>query len=92
MKYELERTRDYFYRGAELPSLVSKDLQLELKLVWFGGMEIVRLLERSRFDLMHRRPKLTVMNKFNILLRGLLINDLRYYKKKRPKKELWDLT
>src|SRR5206468_11006300 len=38
MKFQIERTRAMFYRGAPLPSRVDKDLQLELRLVWLGGM------------------------------------------------------
>ncbi|MDI6767043.1 MAG: squalene synthase HpnC [Bacteroidota bacterium] len=92
MKFEIERTRELFYKGAELPSLVAKDLQLELKLVWFGGMAILKLIEKNNYDILSKSPKLRAFDKFMILLRGLLINDLRYYKRKRPKKEPWDLT
>lgn len=92
MEFEINRTREMFYQGAELPSLVAKDLQLELKLIWFGGMAILKKIGKNNYDVLTRRPKLKAFNKFMILLRGLLINDLRYYKRKRPKKDPWDLT
>jgi len=92
MKFEIERTREMFYKGAELPSLVAKDLQLELKLIWFGGMGILKMIEKNKYDVLQSRPKLRASNKIMILLRGLLFNDLPNYKKKRPKKEIWDLT
>lgn len=92
MKFEVERTREMFYKGAELPSLVAKDLQLELKLIWFGGMAILKLIEKNNYDVLSKRPKLKTFNKFMILMRGLLLNDLQYYKRKRPKKDPWDLT
>ena len=92
IKYEVHRTREMFYKGAELPLLVAKDLQLELKLIWFGGLGILRMIERRNYDVLNQRLKLNTFNKFMILLRGLIFNDLRYYKIKRPKKEPWDLT
>lgn len=88
MRFEVERTRDLFYQGALLPSLVDKDLRLELKLVWFGGMAILRKIERVGFDVFRRRPVLHAGNKLAIFLRGLLKNDLKNYKRKPA----WDLT
>ncbi len=92
IKFEVGRTREMFYKGAELPSLVAKDLQLELKLIWFGGMAILKKIETDRYDVLNIRPKLSTFNKMMIFMRGLIFNDLLYYKRKRPKKEPWDLT
>ena len=88
MKFQVERTRELFYRGAELPSLVERDLQLELKLVWFGGMSILKKLDRIKYDVVHHRPVLKGFNKAMILLRALFVNNLTRFGKK---KELWDL-
>lgn len=88
MKFQVDRTRDLFYAGARLPSLVERELQLELKLVWFGGMAVLRKLEKIKFDLFHRRPTLTTFNKVMILFRGLVRNNLERFGKK---KEAWDL-
>jgi len=92
LRFEVERTREMFYKGAELPSLVAKDLQLELKLIWFGGMEILKMIEKNRFEVINSRTQLDAFNKFRIFLRGLIFNDLSNYKKKRKRKEPWDLT
>jgi squalene synthase HpnC len=92
LRFEVERTREMFYKGAELPSLVTKDLQLELKLIWFGGMEIIRMIEKNRCDVINSRPQLKAFSKFQIFLRGFIFNDLSNYKKKRKRKEPWDLT
>ncbi len=89
MKFQLERTRELFYSGAELPSLVNNDLQLELKLVWFGGMSILKKIDRVKYNVYAQRPKLTTSNKVMVFLRGLFMNDLSRYGKK---KEAWDLT
>ena len=89
MKFEADRTQEMFYQGAQLPSLVEKELQLELKLVWFGGMSILKQLRRIGYDVFHRRPVLNGRHKFVILLRGLVFNDLTQYGRK---KKSWDLT
>jgi squalene synthase HpnC len=88
MKFQVERTRTLFYAGAELPSMVERDLQLELKLVWFGGLSILRKLDKVKYNVFRRRPSLTTLDKAIILLRGLLLNDLSKFGRK---KESWDL-
>jgi squalene synthase HpnC len=92
MKFEVDRTRDIFYKGAELPSLVAKDLQLELKLIWFGGIGILKKIQKVNYNVLNERPRLKKIDKMLILFRALIFNDLRYYKRKRPRKEPWDLT
>jgi squalene synthase HpnC len=89
MAFETERTRDLFYRGAELPALVEKDLQIELRLVWFGGMAILKMLERSDYDVFRTRPSLSTFNKLMIFLRAMMRSDLTSL---RVKKKPWDLT
>jgi hypothetical protein len=86
MKFQVERTRALFYRAAELPALVGRDLQVELRLVWFGGMKILRRIERSGYA---GRPVLTARDKFFILANGVFRNDLSRYGRKRKQ---WDLT
>lgn len=88
LQFETERTREMFYAGARLPSMVDRDLRLELRLVWLGGMSILRKIERNRYDVFNRRPKVRMWNKLSILLRGLLIRDLSMHKRKPQ----WDLT
>jgi squalene synthase HpnC len=92
MKYEVQRTKDIFYRGAKLPSLVAKDLQLELKLIWFGGMEILRMIEKQHYNIIENRLKLGTMSKVKILLLSLFVGNMEYFRRKRPRKEPWDLT
>ena len=89
MKFQVGRTRELFYRGAKLPSLVERELQVELRLVWFGGMAILKGLDRVGYDVLHRRPTLKGFQKGLILLRALIYNDITNYGKKR---KAWDLT
>ncbi|HTK81339.1 MAG TPA: squalene synthase HpnC [Bacteroidota bacterium] len=88
MKFQVERTRELFYQGASLPTSVERDLQLELKLVWFGGMSILRKIERVKYDVVGRRPSLSTLSKGLILARALLINRLDRFGRK---KDDWDL-
>ncbi len=86
IKFEVDRTREMFYAGSELPEMVDRDLQLELKLVWFGGMGILKKIERMKYKVQKERPHLTTMNKIMILLKGLFINSVSTYGRK---KEEW---
>ena len=89
MSFEVDRTKELFYAGAELPSVVGSDLQVELRLVWFGGMKILKMLSRVKYDVFQKRPALTFIDKTLILLRTIVTSDLsRYGKKRKP----WDLT
>jgi squalene synthase HpnC len=89
MKFQVERTRELFHRGAPLPARVNKDLEIELKLVWFGGMTVLRKLERAGYDAFNRRPSLSLLDKLFILGKTILLNDLTRYGRR---KESWDLT
>jgi phytoene synthase len=85
LAFEAARTKELFYRAAPLPSLVVKDLQIELRLIWFGGMRILRRLERNGY---RGRPVLTGTDKFRILVNGLFRTDLSRYGRKRTLEEM----
>jgi squalene synthase HpnC len=52
------RTRRLFADGKPVCDGVSGRLKLELRLTWLGGSRILDRLERSDFDVFHRRPAL----------------------------------
>jgi squalene synthase HpnC len=85
-------TRDLFMAGAGLPDRVERDIHLELRLVWLGGMTILRKIEESGFDLYGRRPKLTLPAKFMIVARGFLMKDISRFGRRKERKRPWDLT
>jgi len=85
-------TRVMFREGAALPALAERDIALELRLVWLGGMTILRAVERSGFDVYDRRPVLRSGDKAGILLRGFFMRDLARFGMPRMKKRPWDLT
>jgi len=88
LRFEVDRTKALFYEGAGLPDKVERELEVEMKMVWFGGMAILRKLERRGIT-PSMRPSLTGVDKAGILFRALCYNDLSRYGRK---KKQWDLT
>jgi squalene synthase HpnC len=72
LEFQVERTRALFERGKELPARVSGRLAIELRLTWHGGMRILELIERQRYDTLNTRPKLSTVDKLILLSRTLL--------------------
>ncbi len=85
-------TRDLFAAGSALPDKVERDILLELRLVWLGGMSILRRIERAGYDVFSMRPSISTPGKIMLLARGLLMRDISRYGRKRERKKPWDLT
>ena len=71
MKFQVERTRDLFNRGAALPARVRGRLAVELRLTWLGGMRILERIEENGYDTLNSRPRITTTDKIRILLKSL---------------------
>lgn len=71
LKFQVERTRQLFLRGRELPRLVQGRLAIELRLTWHGGMRILELIEKQDYDTLSARPALTGFDKALLLARTL---------------------
>lgn len=87
MQLQVDRTQSLFYDGVELVYLVDKDLQLELKLVWLGGMSVLKKIKKNHYNVLNKNIRLSTFNKFVIFLNGLFRKDLHSYQRK----SLWDL-
>jgi len=85
-------TRDLFRAGADLPAKVERDIHLELRLVWLGGMSILRKIEASGYDVFTARPTLGLGGKVALLARGFLMKDISRFGQKKVRKKPWDLT
>jgi hydroxysqualene synthase len=72
MCYQVERTGQMFQDGKPLLKEVGSDLNMELKLTWNGGMRILTKIERQDYDVLSRRPTLSLMDKTAILLSSLI--------------------
>ena len=77
MKFQIERTKQLFFKGTELLNCVDKDLRLELRLVWFGGMKIVRKIEQQHYDVLMKRPHLSAIDKCSVFWQALFSKN--YY-------------
>ncbi|HLB01189.1 MAG TPA: squalene synthase HpnC [Bacteroidota bacterium] len=85
-------TRDLFDAGAALPDRVERDILLELRFVWLGGMSILREIEKSGYDVFTRRPALTRTGKIMVVARGFLMKDISRFGRPKKRKKAWDLT
>lgn len=74
IKNLVERTLDIFNQGKELILRTETDIKLkklrkELKLTWFGGNLILKKINELDYDVLNYRPKISFINKLNILFR-----------------------
>jgi squalene synthase HpnC len=58
MQSLVERTWSLFRQGLPLVERVDRRLAVDIELFSRGGMEILRLIERQNYDVLHRRPHL----------------------------------
>jgi squalene synthase HpnC len=76
MRFEVERTRSLFARGAPLIERVPADLRADVELFLKGGLGILGKIERAGYDVWARRPVLTKWEK-GLLLLGVVWGRLR---------------
>lgn len=71
MKFQVERTEAFLMEGKPLLVLTAKDLRLEMKLIWYGGMTILQKIKAAGYDTRLKRPALTSVDKIVILFKAL---------------------
>ena len=71
MRFEVERTRDLFYRGFPLLEQMPADARLDIELFLRGGLAILRKIERGGYNVWQTRPALAKWEKA-VLLSGAL--------------------
>lgn len=71
LHHEVDYTRRMLLRGMPLCGIVDRDLALDLELFSRGGLEILRAIERLRYDVLRSRPAITKSRKLGLLLRAL---------------------
>ena len=59
MRFQVERARDYLYRGLPLAERVPPGVRVEVELFARGGLAILERVERQGFDVFARRPKVS---------------------------------
>jgi hydroxysqualene synthase len=81
IRFQVERTREFFRDGAPLVEEVGGGLRKELALTIRGGEAILDKIERMRYDVLSNRPVLTTSEKL-ILLAGWVWKT-RVWKRRR---------
>lgn len=71
LRYEVDYTRSMFEEGLPLIGRVSRELALDLDLFSRGGLEILRAIERQKYDVLRARPAITKSTKLQLALRAL---------------------
>jgi squalene synthase HpnC len=71
MRFEVERTRDLFYRGMPLVERMAPDVRLDIELFIQGGLAILRKIERVGYNVWQIRPALSKWDKTRLLAGAL---------------------
>lgn len=82
MRFEVDRTRDLFYKGWPLIGMVPAPVQADVELFVQGGLAVLRKIEAHGYNVWMRRPALAKWEK-GALLAGAL------WKRIRPAVALW---
>ena len=82
MRFEVDRTRDMFYRGMPLIERMPPSMQADIELFLQGGLAILRKIEQGGYNVWARRPTLARWEK-GALLAGAL------WRRVRPRFGVW---
>lgn len=72
MQFEVQRTREYFERGAKLLPLLPRDAFIDVALFLRGGLAVLDAIEQQGYDVWSRRPVVSKWRKLGLLL-GVLM-------------------
>ncbi len=71
LRFEIDRTRDLFFRGYPLVDLVPRDVRVDVELFVEGGLAVLGKIEQQGCDVWARRPALAKWEKGRLLLTTL---------------------
>ena len=71
MQYEVEYARGLFAQGLPLIGKLDAELAVDIDLFSRGGQEILRAIERQKYDVLRSRPAISKPRKLALLLRAL---------------------
>jgi phytoene synthase len=69
--HEVEKTVSLFEEGKPLLNSVGRDLKLQLKLTWMGGMRILQKIQRSNYDVFRQRPTISAWDKCYLIIQAV---------------------
>ena len=67
MKFEVERTHELFREGIKLCDLVERRVRLDIEMFNRGGLEVLRLIEKQKYDTLTKRPSVSKARQVFIL-------------------------
>ena len=67
MRFEVERTKGFFDRGAALIPLLPRAARIDVDIFIRGGRAILKAIERQRYDVWARRPEVSKYEKMKLL-------------------------
>jgi len=70
MRFEVERTRDWFQKGLPLVKKVDRELAIDIELFSRGGQEILRAIEAQGYNVLGRRPAIPKSRKLALVMRA----------------------
>jgi squalene synthase HpnC len=71
MRFEVQRTREYFRSGLLLIDRVRGRLRVDLRLFTLGGLAVLDAIERQRYDVLSHRPAVSKPRKLWLGVRAL---------------------
>lgn len=87
MRTEVAYARDLFEEGLPLIGMVNRDLALDLDLFSRGGLEILRAIEKSDYDVLSARPAISKSTKAALAVRAAAAKLLPFLKLGRRRRE-----
>ena len=72
MRFEIERTRDWFRRGFPLIAKVNRELAIDLELFTRGGEEVLKAIESQQYAVLGRRPAISKRRKLALVARAAM--------------------
>ncbi len=72
LKYNIERTQHFFDEGKELFSYLHGRLKFEIKWTVLSGEEILKKIINNDFDVLNKRPSLSKIDFFSLLLKAII--------------------
>jgi squalene synthase HpnC len=82
MRFEVDRTRDLFYRGMPLADLLPGPVQADVELFSRGGLAILRKIEACGYNVWAGRPKLAKWEKAALVCGAV-------WRRLRPRVAVW---
>ncbi len=71
LRFEVERTRDFFYRGLPLVDRVPPEVRVDIELFVKGGLAVLRKIEEHGYNVWRTRPVLARWEKGALVLGAL---------------------